>query len=403
MALKIHPAVPTSAPDSTAEKEKLPDSAISALGLIVVTVILLSFGLTMLYSASFMTSGLSDFTKQLIYVCVGLSAGAVAFSMGYQRLSKICSLILYVCWILLIITLFCRATNGAQRWIRIPCPGVGELSLQPSELAKIALCLWVANYCTHFSRSFNRFKSWYGIWPLAIHTGITCGLVALGQDLGTTVLIISASGLIMMAAGLYFRWFIVGAALALSGATIYVLNNAERFSRVVSIFDPAKDAQGSGYQLYRGLMALGSGGWFGQGIGTSRMKTRLPEQHTDFILAVVGEELGLVGILFVLLLYVLWGYFAVRIAFGSRNKLGLLLGFGIAMAIQLQAFINLAVVSGSAPTKGMPAAFISYGGSNILGSLIGVSLLLSVAMENINPNYSDKFWANVKKRLKIGQ
>ena len=150
-------------------------------------------------------------------------------------------------------------------------------------------------------------------------------------------------------------------------------------------------------------MALGSGGWFGQGIGTSRMKTRLPEQHTDFILAVVGEELGLVGILFVLLLYVLWGYFAVRIAFGSRNKLGLLLGFGIAMAIQLQAFINLAVVSGSAPTKGMPAAFISYGGSNILGSLIGVSLLLSVAMENINPNYSDKFWANVKKRLKIGQ
>ena len=403
MALKIHPAVPAAAPDSTAEKQKLPDNAVSALGLIVVTVILLSFGLTMLYSASFMTSGLSDFTKQLIYVFVGLGAGGVAFSMGYQRLSKVCSLLLYACWILLIITLFCRATNGAQRWIRIPVPGIGELSLQPSELAKIALCLWVANYCTHFSRSFNRFKSWYGIWPLAIHTGITCGLVALGQDLGTTVLIASTSGLIMLAAGLYFRWFFVGAAIALSGAVIYVLNNAERFSRVVTILDPAKDAQGSGYQLYRGLMALGSGGWFGRGIGTSRMKSRLPEQHTDFILAVVGEELGLVGILFVILLYVLWGYFAVRIAFGSRNKLGLLLGFGLAMAIQLQAFINLAVVSGSAPTKGMPAAFISYGGSNILGSLIGVALLLSVAMENMDPNYSDKFWANVKERLKIGQ
>ena len=163
----------------------------------------------------------------------------------------------------------------------------------------------------------------------------------------------------------------------------------------------SKDELGEGYQLVRSLMALGSGGWLGLGFGQSRLKTRyLPEQHTDFILAVVGEELGLVAIWLVILLYLMWGFFAVRIAISARSKLGMLLAFGLAMAIQLQATINLAVVSGSAPTKGMPAPFISYGGSNVASSILAVSLLLSVAMETVRPGYSDAFWETVRNKFR---
>ena len=169
----------------------------------------------------------------------------------------------------------------------------------------------------------------------------------------------------------------------------------------MAIFDPTRDQQGESYQLIRSLMALGSGGWLGLGFGKSRLKTRyLPEQHTDFILAVVGEELGLVAIWLVLLLYLLWGFFAVRIAIGARSKLGMLLAFGLAMAVQLQATINLAVISGSAPTKGMPAPFISYGGSNVMSSIIAVFLLLSVAMETLRPGYSDAFLESVRSKFR---
>jgi cell division protein FtsW len=171
-----------------------------------------------------------------------------------------------------------------------------------------------------------------------------------------------------------------------------------RLSRVLTFLDPQKYQKSGGYQLWTSLMALGSGGWTGMGFLGSRFKAKyLPEQHTDFILSVVGEELGLVVIWLVILLYLLWGYFAVRIAAGSKSRLGMLLAFGLAVAIQLQALINLAVISGSVPTKGMPAPFISYGGSNIAASIIAVSLLLSVAMESSRPGYSDAIFNYLRK------
>lgn len=398
MALRLHSET---LPPLPGGEEKLPDSAVSALGLIVVTIVLLSFGLTMLYSASFTTSGISFFKKQLFWIAVGLSGGLGIFAAGYQRVCRCRGLLLLLCWGLLIAALFFKPVNGACRWIRFSLPGLGNVSIQPSEFAKIGLCLFVAGYCTYFSRFFSRFLHVNGIIPLGFYVAVTCGLVWAGKDMGTCLLILASAGTIMVAGGLYMRYALLGGAAAVCYFVWQIVSNPERLSRVMTVFSSSKDELGEGYQLVRSLMALGSGGWLGLGFGQSRLKTRyLPEQHTDFILAVVGEELGLVAILLVILLYLMWGFFAVRIAISARSKLGMLLAFGLAMAIQLQATINLAVVSGSAPTKGMPAPFISYGGSNVASSILAVSLLLSVAMETVRPGYSDAFWETVRNKFR---
>ena len=387
--------VPSSLPGT---EEKLPDCAASAIGLLAVTVILISFGLTMLYSASFTLSGSSFFKKQLIWVFAGIFAGTAVFVSGFRRICKYRGIWFWICIFLLIAALFFDPVNGARRWIRFPMPGLGEVSLQPSELTKIALCIFVAGYCTDFARYFSRLKHIKGIIPLGAAAGLAGALVWAGKDMGTCLLILCSAGAIMVAAGLKLRYLLAGGGAVLAYFTCKVISDPERLSRVMTISDPGKDGLGAGYQLYRSLLALGSGGWFGLGFGQSRLKTKyLPEQHTDFILSVVGEELGLVVIWLVILLYLLWGYFAVRIAAGSKSRLGMLLAFGLAVAIQLQALINLAVISGSVPTKGMPAPFISYGGSNIAASIIAVRLLLSVAMESIRPGYSDAIFNYLRK------
>ena len=378
-------------------EERGPDPYASAMGLLTVTVILVSLGLTMLYSASFVLSGINFFKKQLIWVFGGMLVGAAVFLTGYRRLSQYRGLLLLICWAMLVGALFFTPVNGARRWIRFVLPALGEVSIQPSELTKIVLCLFVAGYCTEFARSFTLFRHWRGIIPLAFYVAVTGGLVWAGRDMGTCLLILAVAGAVMMAAGLYLRYVFIGGAAVGIYFTLHVLSDPERLSRIVTIADPSKDGQGAGYQLYRSLMALGSGGWFGLGFGQGRLKIKyLPEQHTDFILSVVGEELGLVAIWLIILLYLLWGFFALRIALGAKTRLGMLLGFGLAVAVQLQAAINLAVISGSIPTKGMPAPFISYGGSNIAASIIAVSLLLSIARESACPGYSDNFWESVK-------
>ena len=381
--------------------EKGPDPYANAMGLLTVTVILVSLGLTMLYSASFVLSGINFFKKQLIWVGGGIVIGTAAFLTGYRRLSKYRGLFLLICWAMLVGALFFAPVNGARRWIRFVLPALGEVSIQPSELTKIALCLFVAGYCTDFARSFTLLKHWRGIVPLAFYVGVTGGLVWAGKDMGTCLLILICAACIMVAGGLYLRYALIGGVGVLGYFALHILKDPERFSRIATISDPSKDGLGAGYQLYRSLMALGSGGWFGLGFGQGRLKIKyLPEQHTDFILAVVGEELGLVTIWLIIILYLLWGYFALRIALGAKTRLGMLLGCGLTVAIQVQALINLAVISGSAPTKGMPAPFISYGGSNIAASIIAVSLLLSIARESACPGYSDALLESIKNKFR---
>ena len=163
--------------------------------------------------------------------------------------------------------------------------------------------------------------------------------------------------------------------------------------------DPERSQDQEGYQLWNSFLALGSGSWLGVGLGFSRLKAKyLPEAHTDFIIAIIGEEVGYVGVLGVILLYLAWGFFAFRIALGARTRTGMLLGCALTLGVVLQAIINLGVVSGVLPTKGMPAPFISYGGSNMVCSLLAVGLLVSIAMDSRVPDYQKLMWRRLSGR-----
>jgi cell division protein FtsW len=177
-------------------------------------------------------------------------------------------------------------------------------------------------------------------------------------------------------------------------------HDPERWSRLTSFLTPELLQKTDAYQLWNSLLALGSGGWFGIGFMESRLKAKyLPEAHTDFILSIVGEELGLLAMLLVIAAYMLFMFFALKISLNAKRRQAMLLGVGVTMLIVLQAFVNIGVISGALPTKGMPAPLISYGGSNLLMCWIGIGLLAGIALENIYPDYSRVLWERLNRVL----
>ena len=365
----------------------------------VVTLIVV-FGLTMLYSASYNTDGLKYFRNQIIWAAMGFAGGTAAFLIGYRKLASWSGVLMGLSFVLLLVAAFCfPAINGANRWIKFRLPGL-EMTLQPSEFAKIAVALFVAKYCSENIRTFNQLRGWRGILPLiGISGAVICGIL-IGRDFGTTALVMTMAVAIAVMAGLRWYYLAVPAVFAGLAALYVVLFDPNRLGRVTTFLRPEETRSGGGYQLWNSLLAFGSGGWTGVGFMESRLKQKyLPEQHTDFILSIVGEELGLLGMLFVLGLYVCFTWFGLRISMNSRSRLGMLLGCGLTLGITLQAAINIAVVTGAAPTKGMPAAFISYGGSNIMASLIAVGILVSIAFDNICPNYNVQYMNAIRSKL----
>ena len=291
---------------------------------------------------------------------------------------------------------FSPEIKGANRWIVIP--GV-SMRFQPSEFAKVVLSLFGAKVVSDQRRSVGNWRTLFTqMWLPMLMIGGILGLVLCGKDLGTTLLLSSAMFLMFFAAGLQKR-FLFLIPLAIAALFFYVMFlDAERLSRTVSFWNPGDESLRSadGYQLWNSWLALGSGGWSGIGFMESRMKqSYLPESHTDFILAVVGEELGYIGILCVIVAYLAFGYFGLKIALNSRSRYGMLLALSITTIIVLQAGINIGVISGALPTKGISAPLISYGGSNLLMNMIMVGLLVSVGLENV-PGLTDN-WPFRKK------
>ena len=290
---------------------------------------------------------------------------------------------------------FSPSINGANRWIVIP--GV-SMRFQPSEMAKVVLSLFGAKVISDQLRSIADWKQFkVFILPGMAIVGILL-LVICGRDLGTTLLLSAAMVSLAFSGGLQKRFLLI-APIFLVLIAIYLIEfDPERMSRVTSFTNPGNEElrDSDGYQLWNSLLALGSGGWDGVGFMESRMKQRyLPEAHTDFILAVVGEELGLIGLLCVIAGYLLFGYFGMKIALNSRSRYGMLLAQTITLIIVLQAAINIGVVSGALPTKGISAPLISYGGSNLLMNMVMVGLLVSVGLENV-PGLTDN-WPLRKK------
>ena len=358
--------------------------------------LIMMFGLTMLYSTSFATVGEKFFHAQLKWAVISLFAMAGVIFIGYKKLGAWSPWMMGALAILLIwAAFFSPSINGANRWIVIP--GV-SMRFQPSEMAKVVLSLFGAKVISDQLRSIADWKQFkVFILPGMAIVGILL-LVICGRDLGTTLLLSAAMVSLAFSGGLQKRFLLI-APIFLVLIAIYLIEfDPERMSRVTSFTNPGNEElrDSDGYQLWNSLLALGSGGWDGVGFMESRMKQRyLPEAHTDFILAVVGEELGLIGLLCVIAGYLLFGYFGMKIALNSRSRYGMLLAQTITLIIVLQAAINIGVVSGALPTKGISAPLISYGGSNLLMNMVMVGLLVSVGLENV-PGLTDN-WPLRKK------
>ena len=354
-----------------------------AVGFIALLIVL--FGGTMLYSTSSATDGVKFFQAQCQWTVIGLIAMSGVIFIGYRKLSTFSWWMMAGLAILLIwAAFFSPEIKGANRWIVIP--GVST-RFQPSELAKVVLSLFGAKVASDHLRDISNIKLMFRrMWlPLGMII-VILGLVVCGKDLGTTLLLSAAMFALFFAAGLR-KIFLLLVPILIGLLVLYLaFLDAERLSRTVSFWNPGDQnlRADDGYQLWNSWLALGSGGWTGIGFMESRMKqSYLPEAHTDFILAVVGEELGYIGLLCVIAAYLLFGYFGMKIAFNSRSRFGMLLAQTITLLIVLQAGINIGVISGGLPTKGISAPMISYGGSNLLMNMIMVGLLVSVGLENV--------------------
>jgi len=350
--------------------------------LLTATLCLLAFGAVMVFSASSTTQVLSDgglsnsafyLRRTLMFGAVGLVVMHLTARHGLVLVRRLTPAILAVSLFLLLAVLAVGTTvNGSSRWL-----GSGFLQIQPSELAKVALILYGADM---LARKPKRARSLEGMLPFLLVIALAVLLIVAEPDLGTTLVIAFAVAATLIAAGARLRDLaLIGLVLGLF-ALLMTAIEPYRMARLTTFLDPGADAAGSGFQAAQAKIALGSGGIFGVGIGNGVQKAfYLPEAHTDMISAVIGEELGLVGILGVVGLFSVFGYAGLRVAQGAKDNYGKLLVAGLTSLILAQATINLFAVMGLAPLTGVPLPFVSYGNSSLLTTLFAVGLILNVA------------------------
>lgn len=344
---------------------------------------LLALGLVMLYSSSMTQVGAHYLIMQLIWCGFGFGLCAVAASLDYQWLKKYAWPIFGLAVFLLLGVIAMRnhqiahlsapKINGARRWFDFR-----GVRFQPSELGKIALIIALAWYGDRFQRRMNTFK-WGIVFPVII-IGAVLGLIFVEPDRGTTILLAVVSGSILLLAGVQWKFIFPPVILAVVGLVVSILHDPMRMKRIFSWLDLEQNKAGVGYQAYQAMLALGSGGWHGLGLGNGRQKLGfVPEHHTDFIFSIIGEELGLVATLLVIAAFIVIALCGIYIALHARDIFGTLLATGITLLISLQAAINIGVVTSALPNKGLPLPFISYGGSNLLAMLTCVGILVSIA------------------------
>ncbi|OGS52849.1 MAG: hypothetical protein A3J79_07710 [Elusimicrobia bacterium RIFOXYB2_FULL_62_6] len=266
-----------------------------------------------------------------------------------------------------------RPVAHVHRWIPL-----GLINLQPSEFAKIALVLYLADF---FDRCSSQIAADWRVMfkPLGV-MAVMLGLIALEPDLGTPTLMFVVALMIFFAAGIKLKYLLLPLAAALPIFILELVRHPYRWARLTTFLSPFEDTTGKGYQLAQSLLAVGSGGWWGKGLGASKLKLMyVPEPHTDFIFPIIAEEIGLVGSLFIVLLFVALLIKGVRIARNAPDFYTTLAALGLTLTLALQAFFNLAMSTGLLPTKGIPLPFFSYGGSSILATMISVGLILNIS------------------------
>jgi cell division protein FtsW len=340
---------------------------------------LLALGLVMLYSSSMTQVGAHYLMLQLVWCAFGFVLCVAATALDYQWLKKAAWPLFIFALVLLVLVLLplphgiTKKINGAHRWFIFP-----GMRLQPSEFAKLALIVMLAWYGDRCQRHMQTWKR--GVVLPGLLIAVVLGLVFVEPDRGTTILLAAVSGSMLLVAGVRWKHVLIPAAAGAAGLAVSILHDPMRMRRIFSWWNLEEHKDGVGYQAYQAMIALGSGGWSGLGLGNGRQKLGfVPEHHTDFIFSIIGEELGLIATLLVIAAFVVVAICGIYIALRSRDTFGSLLALGITLLISLQAAINIGVVTSALPNKGLPLPFISYGGSNLLAMFTGIGILFSVA------------------------
>jgi len=344
--------------------------------LLYIALLLSLIGVVMIFSASYyyayyqFNDSYYFLKKQLIGLLLGIIVMYITSQLDYRIFKKL-SILLYVIGaislILVLIPGIGKLVNNARRWIDI-----GPVQFQPSELAKYALVILLASYLDE-----SKFK----IFVISILlSGVYFALIYKEPNMSTSILILGITMLMLFAGGLNIIYFVTIGVLSLPVLYYLTIKEKYRVERIQALFNPWADPTDKGYQIIQSLYAIGSGGLFGMGLGQSRQKLLyIPEPHTDFIFSILSEELGFVGAVFVIVLFILFIWRGIVIALHARDRFGTLLAFGVTSIIATQAILNIAVVTASVPATGVPLPFITYGGSSILFHMFGVGVLLSIS------------------------
>jgi cell division protein FtsW len=353
----------------------------SDLTLVAVTVALLGFGLVMVWSASSALaqdkngSAYHFLVRQGAWAVIGLAVMVAALRLDYRRLRHpvVVYSVVGITTLLLILVLFLRPVNETHRWIR-----VAGLSFQPAEMAKLAVVLFLAYHIERRADRVNEFLP--ALFPALLLLGWFAFLVYIQPDLGTAATLVMTGGVMLYLAGVRLRYF---AALAIPGTAILyqaVMTAAYRRDRIEAFINPWSDARGAGYQIIQSLIAVGTGGLTGVGLMEGRQKLfYLPYPYSDFIFAVIGEELGMLGAAAVVLAFVLLLWRGLRAAWNAPDTFATFLAAGLTLSVVIQAFVNISVVLGLLPTKGIPLPFISAGGTSLVFAMLAVGLVLNVS------------------------
>ncbi|MBQ5783026.1 MAG: cell division protein FtsW [Oscillospiraceae bacterium] len=356
--------------------------------LLIITLTLLCFGLVMLYSASYVKGiyekgdSLHYISSQLKYAVLGLVVMAVASKIDYRIFRRYSYFVLILTYILLVVVLFMPEINYAKRWIFLPSPTHPIITFQPSEIAKFSVILLFADL---IQKKGDRMKTLtHGVIPFVAILGSIALLMLMEPHISGTLIIMVIGVIMMFVGGTDLKWFFLGIALVVAAGVMAVIIEpslvARAMGRIDAWLNPESDLQGGGYQSYMSLLAIGSGGLFGLGLGNSRQKhLHLPEPQNDFIFAVICEELGFFGGMMVIALFFALLVRGIYVAARAKDKFGAMIVIGVISQISIQAFLNIAVATNTIPNTGISLPFFSEGGTSLTMLLAEMGIVLSVS------------------------
>ncbi|MFC1667183.1 putative lipid II flippase FtsW [Candidatus Omnitrophota bacterium] len=350
--------------------------------LLVVITLLICIGIVMVYSSSsyYAYEQFNDsafyLKRHLAHFIIGIALAAYLLRIDYKKIRKYARILLAVSIFSLILVFLPgvgHEAGGARRWINL-----GILRFQPSEFTGLFLIIYLSDV---LERKQGYIKDFFrGFLPPLIASGIVVLLILLQPDLGSAFTLLVVSIVMLFASGANMLYLVPFISVSIPALYFLIFKVPYRLRRIIGYLAPWKDAQGAGFQIVQSFLALGSGGVFGLGMGCSRQKLfYLPQAHTDFIFSIIGEELGLIGTLGIVLLFSVFVWLGIKISIRAMDLFGKFLALGITVSIGLKAIINIAVSTGAIPTKGLPLPFISYGGTALIFNIVGVALLLNIA------------------------